>query len=233
MPNEYVLVHGACHGAWCWDRLTPELEARGHRVVAVDLPTEDRSAGNVRYAEIVAESLAGLDEDVVVVGHSLAGLTIPLVAAVRPVRRLVFLCAFPAQPGQSFSSQQHPDGLLPWVEGISSSPAYGADGTFTFPPAFAAEVLYPDCSAQDLAWATARLGRQTTTPSNEVCPLDDWPSVPETRYVLARDDRAVNPAWARWVARERLGVDPVELPGGHCPFLARPRDLADILTSSP
>jgi pimeloyl-ACP methyl ester carboxylesterase len=94
--STFALVHGACHGAWCWQRLTPELEGRGHRVVAVDLPTEDRSAGNVRYAEIVAESLAGLEDDVVVVGHSLAGLTIPLVAALRPVRRLVFLCAFPA-----------------------------------------------------------------------------------------------------------------------------------------
>jgi pimeloyl-ACP methyl ester carboxylesterase len=94
--STFALVHGACHGAWCWERLTPELEGRGHRVVAVDLPTEGRSAGNVRYAEIVAESLSGLEDDVVVVGHSLAGLTIPLVAALRPVRRLVFLCAFPA-----------------------------------------------------------------------------------------------------------------------------------------
>ena len=232
--STFALVHGACHGAWCWERLTPELEGRGHRVVAVDLPTEDRSAGNVRYAEIVAESLAGLEDDVVVVGHSLAGLTIPLVAALRPVRRLVFLCAFPPQPGQSFSSQQHPEGLLPWVEGISSSPAYDADGTtFSFPPAFSAEVLYPDCSAEDQAWAMARLRSQTSTPGAEVCPLDAWPAVPETQYVLARDDRAVNSAWARWVARERLGVDPVELPGGHSPFLARPQHLAEILTSWP
>jgi pimeloyl-ACP methyl ester carboxylesterase len=229
--STFALVHGACHGAWCWEHLTPELERRGHRVVAVDLPTEDPTAGNVRYAETVAESLVGLDDDVVVLGHSLGGLTVPLVAALRPVRRLVFLCAFPPQPGHSFSSQPHPDGLLPWVEGVSSSPVYASDGTFSFPPSFAAEVLYPDCTADDRTWATARLRSQTTTASAEVCPLNEWPSVRETQYVLAQADLAVNPAWARWVARERLGVVPVELPGGHSPFLARPRDLAEILTS--
>jgi pimeloyl-ACP methyl ester carboxylesterase len=41
----FGLVHGSWHGAWCWERLVPELEARGHRAVAVDLPAEDPAAG--------------------------------------------------------------------------------------------------------------------------------------------------------------------------------------------
>ena len=52
-----VLVHGAWHGAWCWERLVPELEVLGHRTVAVDLPAEDPHAGLTRYAELTAAAL--------------------------------------------------------------------------------------------------------------------------------------------------------------------------------
>ncbi len=83
----YALVHGAWHGAWCWERLAAELHRRGHLAVAVDLPCGDSAAGCARYAEIVTTALADADENVVVVGHSLGGLTIPLVAAARPVQR--------------------------------------------------------------------------------------------------------------------------------------------------
>jgi len=89
----FGLVHGAWHGGWCWQYLIPELEARGHRAVAMDLPTDDPQAGAERYAAIVVRALDSFDEDVVLVGHSLAGLTIPVVASLRPVRHLVYLCA--------------------------------------------------------------------------------------------------------------------------------------------
>jgi pimeloyl-ACP methyl ester carboxylesterase len=42
--KEFVLVHGACHGAWCWDDVGARLRRRGHRVVAVDLPGHRRRA---------------------------------------------------------------------------------------------------------------------------------------------------------------------------------------------
>jgi pimeloyl-ACP methyl ester carboxylesterase len=46
----FGLVHGAFHGSWCWQRLTPELERLGHRVLAVDLPSEDPRVGASEYA---------------------------------------------------------------------------------------------------------------------------------------------------------------------------------------
>jgi pimeloyl-ACP methyl ester carboxylesterase len=94
----FGLVHGAQHGAWCWERLVPELERRGHRAVAVDLPCDDPDASIADYATCVVDALAGLD-DVVLVGHSLGSLTIPVVAHFRPARRLVFLCSVPTKPG--------------------------------------------------------------------------------------------------------------------------------------
>ena len=97
-PITFVLVHGAWHGAWCWRDLMPHLERLGARAIAVDLPCDDVTAGTEAYAAHVLDALPA-SGDVVLVGHSLGGLTIPLVAAARPVRALVFLCAllpFPA-----------------------------------------------------------------------------------------------------------------------------------------
>ena len=83
----FGLVHGAWHGAWCWDLLVPELEFRGHAAIAMDLPCEDREATFFDYAETVSSALLD-SSDVVLVGHSLAGMTIPLVALRRPIRML-------------------------------------------------------------------------------------------------------------------------------------------------
>src|SRR5690242_17823573 len=92
----FVLVHGAWHGGWCWDRLVPELAAAGHQSVVMDLPIEDPSATFEDYASVVVDAAAGAGagsgSDVVVVGHSLGSMVIPLVAARRPVSALVFLC---------------------------------------------------------------------------------------------------------------------------------------------
>src|SRR5437588_7331172 len=94
----FALVHGAWHGGWAWDLLAPELESRGHRVLAPDLPCEDPVAGAARYAEVVSDALGG-ERNAIVVGHSLGGVTIPLV----PARMLVFLAAYVPQPGRALA----------------------------------------------------------------------------------------------------------------------------------
>ena len=104
----FALVHGAWHGAWCWERLAPLLRDHGHRVVAMDLPSDDRSATVDTYADVVCGELNG-HADVVLVGHSLAGLTIPLVAARLPVRHLVYVCALIPDIGRSFFEQMRGD----------------------------------------------------------------------------------------------------------------------------
>jgi pimeloyl-ACP methyl ester carboxylesterase len=62
----------------------------------------------------------------------------------------------------------------------------------------------------------------------ERCPIDVWPDVPST-YILMTDDRAVNPAWSRRVAKDRIGANLIELGGGHSPFYSRPVELAQVL----
>ena len=64
----------------------------------------------------------------------------------------------------------------------------------------------------------------------EVTPLTVWPDV-ECRSIVCRDDRAINPVWVRSSARQRLGVEAIEIGGGHSPFLTRPAELARLLNT--
>lgn len=228
--TDYVLVHGAWHGAWCWERLAAELEARRHRVVAVDLPCDDVTATFETYAEVVGQALEAEGvNDAVVVGHSLAGLTIPLVAARRPVSRLVYLCALIPIPGCSFVEQMQiePDALLrEFQAGMSDPDEQGR--TRWEDQAVARGVLYADCDERDASTAFERLRPQAQTPYAERCPIEAFPSTPRTSIVCG-EDRIVNPDVSRRVARGRLDAELVELPGSHSPFLSRPDELARVL----
>jgi pimeloyl-ACP methyl ester carboxylesterase len=224
-----VLVHGSYHGAWCWDRLAPELEPLGHTVTAVDLPISDPEAGASEYADAI-EAQVDWSEPPVIIGHSTGGLTIPIVASRRPVRQLVFLASMLPKPGMSANDQRAaepidgagPSGSAEWTDLGNDVWLVGANT--------ATEMFFPDAAPVDAAWAASKLRPQSYRPMNEVTPLAHWPDVPST-YIVCRDDRAVNPDWARRAARERLGVEAVELDGGHSPFITRPMELAALIDS--
>lgn len=221
-----ALVPGAAHGAWCFERLARELRALGHDPIAVELPCDDVDAGAVRYAAVVAEATAHVPGPVVVVGHSLAGITIPLVPRLRPVERLVYLAAVLPLPGRTLADQYADDPQT--MPGFGDEALVDGRGRTVWPAEPAARWFYDDCEPGDAAWAAARLRPQAVAPRREPCPLDAFPDVP-SHYVLCRGDRVVSPEWSRRAAPERLGVRPIELDGGHSPFLTRPRELARLL----
>ncbi len=225
-----ALVHGAYHGAACWDRLVPELEERGHRAVTMDLPSEDPQAGCADYAKVVEAALteAGAGDDVVLVGHSLGGLTIPLVAEARPVRRMVFLCAFLPQPGMSLDQQAGEESDMVCAFEAATGAIAHPDGSASVPEGRALELYYPDAAPSLARQAAAHLRRQFWKPTQEITPMRAWPPVPAS-YVLTTADRIVSPRWSRRAAVERLGIEPIEMAGDHSPFLARPDELADVL----
>src|ERR1700694_3387459 len=173
----FGLVHGAWHGDWCWQYLIPELEARGHRAGAVDLPTDDPRAGAERYAAIVLHALDCFDEDVVLVGHSLAGLTIPVVASLRPVRHLVYLCAIIPRPRAAWDDVAAEQPAFGHYE--PSIPAVGhPDGSASCPEGCAVELFYHDCPSDLGRWAARLLRRQNWRVSQEITPLAVFPDGP-------------------------------------------------------
>ncbi len=226
---DIALVHGSYHGAWCWDFLRPELERRGHRVITMDLPISDPTLGAADYAKAVEDALDP-DSEPILVGHSMAGLVIPLVAASRPVRRLIFLAAFLPVPGKSANDQRSSEAIDGRVPPASAEWTDLGDDVWMVGPNTATELFFHEAPAAVARWATQRLRAQSYSVLKEITPLTAWPDV-ESRSIVCREDRAINPAWVRAAARERLGSEAIELPGAHSPFLTRPRELAQVLDS--
>lgn len=155
--STFVLVHGAWHGAWCWERLVPELEIRGHAAIAMDLPVEDGAATFDDYALVVTEAAARVDGDVVLVGHSLGSMVIPLVAAARPTAALVFLCGvIPNLDGMPWDDarQMEEPGTF---EGLSRD---ADDSTAWSTLEAATNAFYSDCTPDGAKRAYERLRRQ-------------------------------------------------------------------------
>jgi pimeloyl-ACP methyl ester carboxylesterase len=220
------LVHGAWHGAWCFDLLEPELKARGFGVVKPNLPAEDPGAGTFDYAQVVIDALKDIDDDVVLVGHSLGGMTIPLVAERRPVSRLVFLTGLPPLPGTSMYEAAVAYGVE-FREGFVSTDE--GDGTASLPPGIARKWFFADVSDELAEKAEGLIGRQAMLPMTEPSPVKGEPEVPFS-FIGCTEDMALAVASVRKVA-QRYGVPYAELPGSHSPFLSRPGELADLLKS--
>jgi pimeloyl-ACP methyl ester carboxylesterase len=225
----FVLVHGAWHGAWCWELLIAELERRGSRAVAVDLPSDDPEADASRYAELVAAECGRQDGPVTLVGHSLAGLVLPRVALRRPVDRYVFVGGVVPLPGHSLAEQFG-------VEAIKAEPDMHAtvndelERSYWPDPDQAIAGLYDDCPRELAEWAASKLRPQARAAPREPFAAAELPRL-EGGFVVSRGDRMFSPDWMRTAARDRLGMEPVELDGGHSPMLSRPAELADLLLS--
>jgi pimeloyl-ACP methyl ester carboxylesterase len=202
----FALIHGGGGSAWDWHLVVPELRERGHEAVAVDLPTGEESAGWWDYVDDVVEAV-GDRRGVIVVGHSLGGFTAPLVCARIDVDLLVLVAAMIPRPGELFADW--------WT-----NTAYEESGE--------GDVFYHDVPPELAAEAKRRERGEDSKALREPWPLETWPDTP-TRYLLCRGDRMFPAAWARGHARERLGIEPDEMDGGHYVVLSRPGDLAGRL----
>lgn len=233
MSATVVLVHGAWHGAWCWDRVLRLLERAGVPTVAIDLPGHGASGAPLgdlaSDAAALSASLDDIDGPTVVCGHSYGGAVITEGAAGNTaVGHLVYLTAFCLEPGEACTNAA--SGALADGEGetlLGPAIRFADDGTVTLDPDLAIPALYNDCTPADAAWAVDRLDAQSMAELSGVATRAAWHDTPST-YVVCTRDRAVAPAQQRVLAQrcaETLTWDT-----GHSPFLSRPDLVADLLT---
>jgi pimeloyl-ACP methyl ester carboxylesterase len=215
----FCLIHGAWHDGSCWAGLVPRLLERGHEAVTPDLPYDDPAAGYEERVQPALAALDGVDTNLVVVGHSLGSGYAPLVAAAWPGSLLVHLCPrlgpFAPPPGAP----------SPFQEGAVFPPSR-ADGLSVWEPEAAVATMYPRLPLETGRALAQRL-RPLATPAGDF-PLPGHPYVP-TVLIYAAEDEFFAPAFERFMARELLGIDPIEIPGGHFPMVEDPEALAELL----
>lgn len=219
----FVLIPGAGGAGWYWHRLVPELEERGHSAVAVDIREDDPALGLPDYADITVAAIGADREDLVLVGQSLGGFTVPMVARRLPVRQIVLLNAMIPLPGETPGQW--------WGATGQAEARLAADRAAGRAPEFDEVTHFLHDVPDDVAAAGASEQRAPSdTPFGQPCDFTQWPDVP-IRVLAGVDDRFFPVDFQRRVARERLGIEADVMPGGHLVALSRPAELADRLVS--
>lgn len=235
--STYVLVHGAWHGAWCWHKVVPLLEAKGHTVHTPDLPalgidrTPVANATLQSYADRVCEVLSACNEPVFLVGHSMGGIAITQAAEAMPdkVKTLAYLTAFLLPSGQSLLQQAQTDAAGKVLSNLEFAPDHSAASV---KDAARQEVFYADCSPSDVALARCLLVPQATAPLGTPVKTtaERWGRVPRI-YIECAADQAISISAQRAMHSQLPCKRVVTLQTSHSPFLSAPDAVAEQLLS--
>ncbi|HLY34115.1 MAG TPA: alpha/beta hydrolase [Jatrophihabitantaceae bacterium] len=218
--TRFVLIPGAGGVAWYWSRVAALLQEAGAEAIPVDLPGDDPAAGLAAYVELIAATVDGR-RDTVLVAQSLGGFCAPLVARRVPVRAIVFVNAMIPEPGELVGDW--------WAATGSESARTAAAAERGYPAEFDLHTYF----LHDVDPAVAAEGEPYQRPETDAvfdsaCDFESWPDV-AVRVVAGADDRFFPLEFQRRVSRERLGIEPDVVPGGHLAALSQPRALADYL----
>ncbi|PPB82294.1 pimeloyl-ACP methyl ester carboxylesterase [Albidovulum inexpectatum] len=226
-----LLVHGSCHGAWCWDRAIPELAARGLQARAIDLPAHgaDRTPPAQATLDLYVESiLKAIDAPVTLVGHSAAGYPVTIAAERAPhlIDRLVYVCAYVPRPGLSMIDMRRAGPRQP-LAGIARAAPDGV--TYSFDPTHVPGLFYHDCPPEDASRALELLCPEPIAPQATPCPPLDRVDRVRRHYILCEQDRVIPPEYQADMAAAFGSQAVTWMNTGHSPFFADPRGLAEQL----
>lgn len=234
--STYLLIHGAWHGGWCWRKVVALLEAKGHKVLAPDLPGngEDRTpAGEVTlksYADSICKVASAQTEPVILVGHSMGGVAITEAAESCPdqVAALVYVCAFLPRNGDSlvtWASQDLESMVNPST--VEMRPEGAAAG---FKREHARTAFYLNCSEEEAAMAESRLCDQAIAPFATPVKTtpERWGRI-SRYYVECTGDRAITLKLQHEMQKQSPCRKTFFIQTDHSPFLSAPEELADIL----
>ncbi len=228
---EFLLVHGSCHGAWCWKRVIPFLESNGHKVQAIDLPGHGNDQTPVQkvtldaYAEAIAQACG---QNTQLVGHSMGGYAIAAAARLVPekIAKLIYLCAYVPREGLSLAQMRMQAPRQPLLPAIRMR----ADGiSFTVDAEMAKDLFYHDCSVEDARDAVSRLCPQATAPTNVPFVSTPQQTALPRHYIRCRDDRTIPPEFQIKMTDGWDKNSIQDMSCGHSPFFADPEGLAKRL----
>ncbi|MFO7461687.1 MAG: alpha/beta fold hydrolase [Desulfatiglandales bacterium] len=235
--STYVLIHGAWHGSWCWDKVVPLLEKEGHKVEAPDLPGHGSDKTPISeislktYTDRVCQILDAQPEPVILVGHSMGGVVITQVAEYRPekIKTLVFLTAFLLRNGEFLLQLAGEDTealVLPnLIMADDESYANVRDEGIK-------EAFYGDCSDEDVARAKSLLVPQAAAPlATPVNTSEERFGRVHRIYISCLHDKAITPTCQEKMYKALSCEKIIFMDTGHSPFLSAPKELATHLVS--
>ncbi len=228
---EFLLIHGSCHGAWCWRDVIPELEVLGHTARAIDLPShgDDRTPIADVTLDLYRDAiLEAIDGPVFLVGHSMAGFPIAAAAEKAPekIARLIHLCSYAPISGMSLIEmrKQAPRQLL--LDAIEKS----EDGLSWVPILEKArETFYHDCPDEAVTFAKARIVPQAILPQATPLELGENYAKTAKSYILCANDQTIPPEYQAVISETFAPEDRHEMQTSHSPFFADPAGLAALL----
>ena len=235
----FVLVHGAWHGAWCWRRVTERLTQQGHRVHAVTLTGVGERAHlltpDIHLSTHIQDVVSTIDteelNDVVLVVHSYAGMVGTGVADVMPerLRHLVYVDAMVPKPGETWSATHTRATREGRLAAAKASPTYSF-------PAPGPELF--GLSGDDADWVDRRQTPHPGHPYTDVLNFspERVASVPRTYIRCTKPSLATMDAiWPRvtdpafWDGLWLPGSRTVEMATGHDPMVSAPQELTQVL----
>ena len=235
--STFILIHGAWHGSWCWDRIIPLLKKEGHKVEAPDLPGHGRDKTPIpeislqAYTDRVCQILDAQAEPVILVGHSMGGVVITQAAEYRPekIKILVFLTAFLPQNGESLLQLAGGDTealVLPnLIMAEDQSYATVRDESIK-------EAFYGDCSDEDVKRAKSLLVPQAAAPfATPVNTSKERFGRVRRVYISCLRDQAISPALQEKMYKALPGEKVITMDTSHSPFFSAPEGLVGHLLS--
>ncbi|MDE2294556.1 MAG: alpha/beta fold hydrolase [Gammaproteobacteria bacterium] len=233
--SDFVMIHGAWHGGWCWYRVQAALERAGHRVDAPDLAslgrdrTPPETVSLALWADQIAARIAERPEPVILVGHSLGGAVLSEVAERVPerIRTLVYVAAYLLEDGRSVREEAALDedsriGAAMVISADRRTASLRTDGL--------REILYGECSDEDFALARSLLVPQPLAPFATPIRVSAtrFGRVPRC-YVECARDRTIGLRAQRRMQAATPCARRLTLESDHSPFLSQPMALAGVL----
>lgn len=248
--RHFVLVHGACHGAWSWYKVKPRLESAGHRVTVLDLAASGvnmKSIHQVRtfrdYSEPLMKIMASIppQEKVILVGHSLGGLSLALATDNYPEKVLVAVYVTAFMPDTI-----HPPSYVleqcftrvpaeAWLdtEFVDCTEGEQPFTTMFFGPKFFSSKLYNLCPAEDIALAMM-LSRPGSVflddlSKSKAFSSEGYGSVPRV-YVVCNEDQIITKERQLWMIENSKANEVKEIKGAdHMPMFSKLQELCHCL----
>lgn len=227
----FLLVHGSCHGAWCWEKILPRLHAEGHQAIAIDLPSHGKDETPWWRVTLGAYTRAVCDAarehgPVVAVGHSMGGGIITQAANEEPdlFAGLIYVSGFIPKAGETILGLARRDAI--W-RGLSV-PRYHV-GTITVWPERTVDTFYHACPPADREAAVARLTPQPMFPLVQTIATPRGVEPPKA-FIECKQDRTISLELQRYMHTRFPMTSVSTLDCDHSPFYSAPNELARTMT---